>query len=376
MSTNGNGHHKQNPLKTVGQLLQTRFRWQHPLYLIHSLTARCNATCKFCAWYDCEPQGELSTEEIKQLYRDAKDAGLIGLSIWGGEPLVHRDVGELCRYAKEIGLITHMVTNGVLLERKMDEVLPYLDRLCISVDHPSSQHDDLRGVPGLYAKILDATRLVRQRYPKTKIIYVCTMLKDHAAPKALRELAEVARSLGVVVVYNAMRIEAASADTEETTLERFNPTQAELSTAFATIRELKENGYPILNSFTHLDMMRKGPPEYRCHWPKFMLPIEANGDVVDCMHWGTRPLGNIRDTPFAEILKSRRLRDLAGPVGEACHKCVSLHRVEISEICEGRFEPLLSWAAGLATDERLPATVLGGLSQRLGKATAERAASV
>jgi MoaA/NifB/PqqE/SkfB family radical SAM enzyme len=89
--------------------------------------------------------------------------------------------------------------------------------------------------------------------------------------------------------------------------------------------------------------MRAGPPIYRCHWPKLMLPVEANGDVVDCMHWGTRPIGNLRSTPFAEILKSPRLRELAGEAGERCHECVSIHRVEISEVWEGNLEPIKSW---------------------------------
>ncbi|MBW2459468.1 MAG: SPASM domain-containing protein, partial [Deltaproteobacteria bacterium] len=133
--------------------------------------------------------------------------------------------------------------------------------------------------------------------------------------------------------------------------------------------ELKVQGYPIFNSYTHLDMMRRGLPEYRCHWPKYLMPIEANGDVVDCMHWGEKTLGNVREQPFAEILKSPRLRELAGPVGEACHKCVSLHRVEISEICEGRVEPLLAWVSALAPEGWLPTA-----ADRIGRQLARRGA--
>jgi radical SAM protein with 4Fe4S-binding SPASM domain len=75
-----------------------------------------------------------------------------------------------------------------------------------------------------------------------------------------------------------------------------------------------------------------------------MLPIEANGDVVDCMHWGTRPIANVKETPLAEVLKHPRLRALAGKEGEACHKCVSIHRVELSEVCDGNLEPVRSWS--------------------------------
>ncbi len=32
-----------------------------------------------------------------------------------------------------------------------------------------------------------------------------------------------------------------------------------------------------------------------------------------------------------------------GEKGEACHKCVSIHRVEISEVWDGNLEPVKSW---------------------------------
>ena len=51
----------------------------------------------------------------------------------------------------------------------------------------------------------------------------------------------------------------------------------------------------------------------------------------------------IKQTPFAELLKRARLRHLAGNEGEHCHKYVSIHRVEISEVWNGNLEPLWSW---------------------------------
>lgn len=179
--------------------------------------------------------------------------------------------------------------------------------------------------------------------PGKPIIFVCTLLKANVDPPTLRRLAELMGRLGVLGTFNALREEAAT-DGGDPGISAYAPSQAELALAFATLRDLKRQGFPILNSYTHLDMMRAGPPQYRCHWPKFMLPIEANGDVVDCMHWGTRPIGNLRQTPLAELLAHPRLRALAGAEGEACHKCVSIHRIEISKVCDGTLEPLRAWA--------------------------------
>lgn len=325
-------------------LVMARLGRGHPLYLVHALTARCNARCGFCAWspefYD--PKAQLPTEAIKQLYTDARQAGFLGLSVWGGEPLLHRDFDDIMRHAHGLGLVTNMVTNGFLLERKLDAVIPYVDRICISVDHPSSVHDELRGIAGLFERIVSTTKALRARAPKKPIVWICTLQRANVDPATLRELVKLTAELGVLGIYNGLREEAATAD-PDAGLAEYAPTQEQLDVAYAALRELKEQGYPVLNSVTHMELMRKGPPVYRCHWPKFMLPIEANGDVVDCMHWGTRPVANLRQTPFAEVLKHPRLRALAGPAGESCHKCVSIHRVELSEVCGGNLEPVRSW---------------------------------
>jgi MoaA/NifB/PqqE/SkfB family radical SAM enzyme len=327
------------------RLAGARLGRRGPLYPVHALTARCNARCGFCAWnpdfYD--PRDQLSTEEIEQLYTDARAAGFLGLSVWGGEPLLHKDFGRILGHAKRLGLATNMITNGFLLERKLDDVLSNVDRVCISLDHPSAEHDAMRKIPGLFERIVSAARELRRQDPKKPLIFICTLQKANVHPDTIRELAELARELGALVIFNGMREEAAS-DVADAGIDHYAAPQEDLTRAFHAIGDLKRRGYPILNSHTHIEMMAKGPPVYRCHWPKLMLPVEANGDVVDCMHWGTRPMGNLRETPLPEILKLPRLRELAGPEGEACHKCVSIHRVEISEVWEGNVEPVKSWA--------------------------------
>ena len=331
-------------LAVAAAVAGARLGLRPPLYLVHALTARCNARCGFCAWnpdfYD--PRDQLTTSEIKRLYGDAREAGFIGLSIWGGEPLLHRDFAELVGHARGLGLSTHLVTNGFLLERAMDALVASVDRVCISVDHPSPEHDAIRGLPGLFQRLVDGTRELRRRDPGKPIVYICTLQRANVDPATLRAMAELLVELGVLGLFNGLREEAAT-DGDAGSIHDYAAPPEALARAFATLAELKRRGYPILNSHTHLAMMRSGPPIYRCHWPKFMLPVEANGDVVDCMHWGTQPIGNLRRTPFAELLAHPRLRALAGAAGEACHRCVSIHRLEISEVADGNLEPLGSW---------------------------------
>ena len=328
----------------------TRLGKHRQFYLAHAITARCNARCGFCAWNPdfYEAGDELTTDEVKDLYRRARAQGFFALSLWGGEPLVRKDFGELAAYAKRLGFATSMVTNGALMERKMDQVLPSVDRICFSLDHPSDKHDKMRGIPGLFGKVLSAILQIRDRDPKRPIVLTYTIQKENADRASIERMARLVRSLGVVVIYNAMRLEPAVDGGEEVIdLAKYNPPTEAIVEAFRVVKQLKKEGYPIVNSQEHIGQMIAYPPRYHCHWPKVMLPIEANGDVVDCMQWGIRPIGNVRETPFEELLDHPRLRALAGKAGEACHKCVSLHRVDISSSWEGRVEPLVSWGRSL-----------------------------
>jgi len=352
-------------LKAARWLVKSKLCWRHPIYLIHSITSRCNAKCGFCAWHSDEAApmaDELGTEEIKELYQQARDIGFLGVSLWGGEPLVRKDLPELLEFAKSLGLTTNIVTNGALLGKKAAKVLPYLDHVSISLDYPGVEHDESRGVPRLYERIVEATRMMRWEYPATRVVLNCTVQKGNCDWRTIEAMGELARDLDVSIVFNPLRLEPAAEGVTEQELEGYNPLDSEVAEAFVHVKELKRRGVSVANSDTYLDRIIDPPLVYRCHWPKYMLPIEANGDVIDCTRWGRDPVDNVRDTSLREILESPRIRVLAGPGGERCHKCVSVHRFELSEIWEGRLGPLLSWGKSVIRRPSRPA----GAAQAVG----------
>ena len=60
-----------------------------PLWLLAEVTYRCPLHCAFCynpTDYDKHTQNELTTEQWKQVLRDARKLGAIQLGISGGEP--------------------------------------------------------------------------------------------------------------------------------------------------------------------------------------------------------------------------------------------------------------------------------------------------
>ncbi len=90
-------------------------------YMRLSVTDRCNLRCAYCMPEGGVPKLEhsdiLSYEELVTLARVAVGMGMTKIRITGGEPLVRKDILELCdRIAKIPGIKSlSITTNGVLL---------------------------------------------------------------------------------------------------------------------------------------------------------------------------------------------------------------------------------------------------------------------
>lgn len=83
----------------------------------------------------------------------AYDAGMRGYYLFGGEPLVRKDVGLLVDHARNLGFFTCMNTNGALLASKAP-TLTGLDVAFVSLDFYNGFHDVIRGHPGNFEQLL------------------------------------------------------------------------------------------------------------------------------------------------------------------------------------------------------------------------------
>ena len=138
--------------------------------LFWECTLTCNAHCKHCGSsaekkkYD----GELTTEEIKSAFKQIAndmDASKILINVTGGEPLVREDLCEVMEYAtKELGFHWGMTTNGILLNdeniKKLKEA--NMETVSISIDGLKETHDEFRGVPGSYDRIIENIKKLRE----------------------------------------------------------------------------------------------------------------------------------------------------------------------------------------------------------------------
>ena len=110
------------------------------------LTNRCNYDCVFC-FSRGDDVLELSAGEWRPILNDMIcRRGISKVNFAGGEPLLHRDLKECIRCAKQLGATTSIVTNGSMVDEGfLDNVSDYLDWIGFSVDSCMERTEEILG---------------------------------------------------------------------------------------------------------------------------------------------------------------------------------------------------------------------------------------
>ncbi len=97
------------------------FGLARPLNVMLAVTDRCNSRCRYC---NIPGRGhpDETTEQLLKLIDEIAAAGAVRLGLWGGEPLLRDDIGELVDHAKSRGLYVTMDTNGLLWPERAAEL--------------------------------------------------------------------------------------------------------------------------------------------------------------------------------------------------------------------------------------------------------------
>ena len=98
-------------------------------------------------------------------------SGVRMIRFTGGEPLLCSDLPYFISYCHTKGIKTSIITNGLILNEKIDDLVKNgLDQVIFSIDGSSSKiHDSLRGVSGLFSKIEYSLDRISKEYPQLKI---------------------------------------------------------------------------------------------------------------------------------------------------------------------------------------------------------------
>lgn len=137
-----------------------------PRQITIAVTADCNLRCVGCLYGRSFMTGSsLTLDELRGVLDDASAAGVETVRLYGGEPLLHRDLGQVIAHAVGLGLKTYVTTNGLLLESRIDELFAAGLRLVTigfyGIDEQADRHTQRRNY---FAKLERSLAAVRAKY--------------------------------------------------------------------------------------------------------------------------------------------------------------------------------------------------------------------
>jgi MoaA/NifB/PqqE/SkfB family radical SAM enzyme len=303
-----------------------------PVTFYGLVNERCNVKCRYCEyWRLPKYKDEMSIEEWQAALLSVKQfVGTFSISFSGGEPFIKTGFLDLMKFCHDHGIHAGVTTNGSALTRKnavkFVEAQPW--NLNVSVDAPYAEvHDYLRGWPGLFDKLSDGIRFVREERDKRGLDFPI-IVKPTVGKKNFRYLPEMvqwAKSMGAT----ALNFQPMDRWTKETYDELWieEDELPELQQVVDKMLALKRQGEPIVNSELVISLLvphfreQSAPPEAMpCRVGMRDFFIRTNGDVEVCFFYP--PIGNIKEASAREIWYGPKAAEIRKQTVECDRLCL------------------------------------------------------
>jgi radical SAM protein with 4Fe4S-binding SPASM domain len=296
---------------------------------------------------------ELNLKEAMHAIDEMKALGTEALIFSGGEPLLRKEfVTTLAQYCDDRGIITAMLSNGMLMTHKVALELrdAGIKAIGIPVDsvYPET-HDKLRNVPGSFKKGVEAIKACIDM--DLEVIVTTMALKDtrDEMPKRIDFL----ESLGVdeVAVYDLVPVgrgkdmmDQAMTDEQRVSLIRYLQAKQEESEMVFTMSG-GEPLYPEIAMEMHKahdskpkDLLIKEFWVHNavgCHAGTLYFSLRPNGDVYPCTFLPIT-VGNIRKQSLIEIWQNSKVLNVLRQRSTLKGKCGGCEYRETCGGCRGR----------------------------------------
>jgi pyrroloquinoline quinone biosynthesis protein E len=251
-----------------------------PLWLLAEVTYRCPLHCVFCynpVKYAANKK-ELSTEQWKEVLRQARKLGAAQLGFSGGEPLVRDDLEELIGEAHQLGYYTNLITSGVgLTEARISKMKELgLDHIQLSFqDSTKEMNDFLSSTKTFDLKSRVAALIKKYDYPMVLNVVLHRYNLDH-----IGRIIDMAVEMGVeyLELANTQYYAWASINREQ-----LMPTREQLVRAEEIVQEYRAKlGNKLKLLFVVPDLFEDKPKACMNGWGSVFLAVAADGSALPC----------------------------------------------------------------------------------------------
>ena len=290
------------------------------------LSRACNLRCIYC--YASSGQAlknELTQEEIFKVLDQAAELGAQKIIVLGGgEPLMYPNLFEIIDYIISKGIQVDLFTNGTLIDNDTAQKL-FRRNVSISMKMNSRNpeiQDELAGKTGTFTAIEKGLQALRQAgYPDENHTLGIETIVCRQNYDELPDLWRWARQRSIVPYVEIMTLQGRAAENNglEVSPDKIRTLFEKLSEIDAT--EFSRIWYPL-------------PPlaASRCARHEYSCTVTSIGDINPCPGVSI-PIGNIRELPLREILKSstviHELRNIRQNIKGRCATCTH------NEFCYG-----------------------------------------
>ncbi len=172
-------------------------RKRYPLVLMLEPLFRCNLACFGCGKIDY-PDAILNKRlSVKECLDAVDECGAPMVAIPGGEPLIHKEIGEIVKGIVARKKFVSLCTNALLLEKKLHlfEPSPYLF-FSVHLDGLKEHHDKSVCQDGVFDRAVSAIKAAKA---KGFTVNVNATIYDGHPPDAIAAFLDFAKGLGVGV---------------------------------------------------------------------------------------------------------------------------------------------------------------------------------
>lgn len=254
--------------------------------IIWECTLRCNMSCKHCG-SDCSYSNQhqdMPFEDFVAVINQTRtyiSPRKLKITFSGGEPLMRPDIVKCGMSLKEMGYDWGLVTNGLLLTKQkiFDLINAGLKTISISLDGLEEYHNEFRGNPSSYNKVITAVEELR-KYPQVfTSIVTCVTPENISQLPLLKELLIDKLRVNSWRLYPIFPIGRAAKE-EKLLLKR-----EELHFLLEFIKNNRKNGQNIKFSCEGFLGDYEGevrPRFYYCMAGVSIASIRVNGDISGC----------------------------------------------------------------------------------------------
>jgi MoaA/NifB/PqqE/SkfB family radical SAM enzyme len=281
-----------------------------PGYLQFAITNICNAKCDFCGFavdrFDPKKRRSVTLEEARDVIDIAVKNHIGYLLFVGGEPLVHKDLRAMTRYAAQRGIHPMICTNGSLwTEQNMQDLASDgLTSVIMSIDaHDVAKHEKNRGLPEVCRKIKRANEVFgKLGIQTTASVTASKLIEDYEKlPAFLTDLGFKSCTFS----YPLTSLASSYLSFSDSSLVSYKT--EELIQVFERIKQMKaRSGFPVVNpreSLTEMQRhLRKEPEKFGCLGGHKYFYLDWNLNLYRCHFW-EKPMCSIYEFDSSKLIR-------------------------------------------------------------------------